>query len=273
MTTCKSSRLGTNALVDAYLTAKEYVILNGYAAEIDWQDGLRFSNISETDFLREAAWVVLSAGMRESVVRKKFTPLTAAFCWWASAGEILRHRAKCEADALVVFAHRRKISAICEIAKRVDAVGFTRLRESIHQGSVDYLATLAFIGPVTRYHLAKNIGLDVVKPDRHLVRIANAAGYGEPHDMCKVVSAQTGDRLSVVDVVIWRFATLEPSYLTRFRARRNDGTASLPKANCNRGRCRPRVSKASGAVSVLAECIRDVAGRIDRDAEAASIHP
>lgn len=219
MTTCKSSRLGTNALVDAYLTAKEYVILNGFAAEIDWQENLRFGHIDEAGFLREAAWVVLSSGMRESVVRSKFALLSEAFRQWKSASEIIRHRATCEAAALVVFAHRPKIMAICEIAKRVGSSGFDKLRELIRLGGVDYLESFPFIGPVTRYHLAKNIGLDVVKPDRHLVRVAHASGFGSPADMCEVISAETGDRLSVVDLVIWRFATLEPAHLIQFEAR------------------------------------------------------
>ena len=36
---------------------------------------------------------------------------------------------------------------------------------------VNYLTTFDQIGPVTAFHLAKNLGLDVVKPDRPLVRM------------------------------------------------------------------------------------------------------
>lgn len=62
----------TIALAIAYLTAKERIIEAGYAHEIDWQDNRSFKQINESEFLREAAWVVLSSGFRESIVRRVF---------------------------------------------------------------------------------------------------------------------------------------------------------------------------------------------------------
>ena len=41
-------------IIEKYLNAKELVISKGFAAEIDWQDGVRLSEISERYFLREA---------------------------------------------------------------------------------------------------------------------------------------------------------------------------------------------------------------------------
>jgi hypothetical protein len=65
-------------------------------------------------------------------------------------------------------------------------------------------------------HLAKNLGLPVAKPDRHLVRIAGAAGYPNVDALCKDISEITQHPPSVVDVVLWRFATIQPSYLDSF---------------------------------------------------------
>ncbi len=81
---------------------------------------------------------------------------------------------------------------------------------------VDFLKTLDFIGPITCYHLAKNIGLDVVKPDRHLVRITEATKFANPHDLCSLIAEMTGDKITVVDLVLWRYATLNDQYVSIF---------------------------------------------------------
>ena len=70
-----------------------------------------------------------------------------------------------------------------------------------------------YIGPVTMYHLAKNIGLPVAKPDRHLVRIAKMENYQDVQTFCQDVSKLSGDSIPVVDLVYWRYATIERNYL------------------------------------------------------------
>jgi hypothetical protein len=191
---------------------KETVISKGFASEIDWQNDIRFSDVTEHDFLRETAWVTLSSGMREAVVRSRFPAISAAFYSWRSAAQIVRNSEQCKECALAVFHHRPKINAIISVAQCVVTAGFERFKKHIEQGGVDFIRRLPFMGPATSYHLAKNIGLDVVKPDRHLLRVATAAGYESPRRLCEHIAESVGDRLSVVDLVIWRFATLNPSY-------------------------------------------------------------
>lgn len=219
MNNAARTRLSNINLVDAYLTARETIVSLGYGFEIDWQEKIKFANVSEAVFLRESAWVILSAGMRESVVRLKFKPITAAFMNWESAATIAKLRRRCEARAIGIFAHVGKIRAICAAAERVAAEGFSTIKRLISSKGIDYLETFDFIGPVTRYHLAKNIGMDVVKPDRHLVRMAAAAAFANPADLCGAIADATGDRTSVIDLVLWRFATVQPDYLDWFRER------------------------------------------------------
>jgi hypothetical protein len=170
------------------------------------------SNVDESCFLREAAWVVLSAGMRESVVRSKFTAFSAAFMNWVSAETIIRNSECCRQTAGGIFAHPRKINSIVGIAETIQDFGFESFKNKICVDGVDFLQSLPFIGPVTSYHLAKNIGLDVVKPDWHLVRVSALAGYADPSEFCQIIGDAVGDRLSVVDLVVWRYATLNPGY-------------------------------------------------------------
>jgi len=206
-----------DSLVSVYLDAKDYIIAAGYAAEIDWQEERRLSDVTECGFLREAAWVILASGMSEFVVRCKFPLISKAFFNWASANQIVKGRVSCRINALHVFHHERKIDAILRIASLVDNVGFSNVKLDIQHEGLEYIRRLPFMGSVTSFHLAKNLGIDVVKPDRHLVRIAKTTKYDSPQEMCELIASSTGERLSVIDLVIWRFATLNRDYLIPFK--------------------------------------------------------
>ena len=195
-----------------YLDLKDFVLRAGYGRELDWQAEVDFEATTETDFLREAAWVVLSAGLSERLVRRRFGLVSSAFLEWCNATEIGKHRERCRSQAMMAFAHRAKIDAIVSIVSEVAEVGYECVKESIRQDSVSYLQRLPYIGPVTSYHLAKNLGFAVVKPDRHLERISKITGHASPLEMCTEIADVVGDSLPVVDVVCWRFATLTRHY-------------------------------------------------------------
>lgn len=203
-------------LIDQYVDAKEIVINEGYSSELDWQLELDIKTNTESDFLREAAWVILSSGMRETTVRSKFNEISDSFMGFESALNIVYKAYQCRSDALKYFNHPKKIDAILSVAFRVFFDGFESVKNSIEFYGVDYLQSLDFIGPATSYHLAKNIGLNVAKPDRHLCRVAEATGFNTVNDLCNKISSLTGDSISVVDLVIWRFATIRNDYLSWF---------------------------------------------------------
>ena len=77
---------------------------------------------------------------------------------------------------------------------------------------MSFLKTFDFIGDTTCYHLAKNIGLNFAKPDRHLLRISKIIGFDSPHALCKLISDYVADKIQVVDLVLWRYATLDSNY-------------------------------------------------------------
>lgn len=206
----------TERLIAAYMTAKESVIEAGFAAEIDWQSQLDFDDVTEQDFLRESTWVILSAGMRETVVRAKFPAISRAFLGWLSARTIVRRSEHCRQSSLSVFAHEGKTEAILFLVTVVYRTGFETVRSRIKDEGVDYLQSFPYLGPATAFHLAKNLGLNVVKPDRHLVRISERTGYSSPDAMCRDIAEIVGDKEAVIDVVLWRYATLNRSYLATF---------------------------------------------------------
>lgn len=207
-----------HSLAIAYYNAKTHVISNGYAPEIDWQDDLCFNEVTEQDFLKEIAWVVLASGMSDKVIRSVFPKMTNAFYNWESAEFIIENKRKIKRNALKVFNYEKKIDAILNISNTVYQSGFGTVKTLIEKEGVDFIITFPFMGPATSYHLAKNIGLQVAKPDRHLVRIANTTGYNCVNKMCTDIASLTEDKISVIDLVLWRYAAITKNYLSLFKA-------------------------------------------------------
>ena len=197
----------------AYSEAKTYVLNSGFHNEVEWQANISFSDMTECDFLRESAWVILNSGMRESVIRKYFPELSLCFFEWESAEKIFESKTFCYEAAIDIFNNDRKISAIIDMSARLCHLTFDKIKESLEKAPIEFLQTFKHIGPITSYHLAKNLGLQIAKPDRHLVRISNLLGFGDVQDLCSKISKDSGDSVSVVDIVLWRFATLRHDYL------------------------------------------------------------
>ena len=197
-------------LIMTYLAAKARLITLGFGEEIDWQQERDISTVGESEFLKEFAWVVLSSGMREAVVRSKFNQISEAFYYWQNSHLISDNSSICLEKALQVFNHSSKMNAIVKACKIICKQGFANVRRRILHSGIEYIRTFPFMGPTTSFHLAKNLGIDVAKPDRHLVRISSMFGYATPNDLCKTIAEGVGDRVSVVDLVLWRYATLFP---------------------------------------------------------------
>jgi hypothetical protein len=196
-----------------YAFAKSVVVQNGFAPEISWQSKVRLEDLTESTFLREFAWVVLSTGFKETIVRNVFQNISECFFNWKSALSIVSHKTTCFRDAMQHFRNTSKISAIIDAADRVELLSFPVLKRRIIENPISTLRSFSFIGPVTVYHLAKNIGVAVAKPDRHLIRIANSAGFTDVQEFCNEIANLTGDSISVIDIVFWRFATLKRDYI------------------------------------------------------------
>lgn len=196
----------TSDLVSAYVAAKHEVIAAGYIDEIAWQQHARLIDLDPTTFTREAAWVVLSAGMSTRIVQQRFPQLGAALHQWDPEAIVADPDA---ADrAFTLFAHPSKIQAICTIAGAAARLGTAGLLAALDQDPRGFLTTLPYIGPVTWAHLAKNVGVATVKADRHLERLSRACHRAAPHELCEEIASWLDEPMPVVDVVLWRYATL-----------------------------------------------------------------
>lgn len=169
-----------------------YLSDNGYADEICWAETLPpLEQQTPGAFLQEYVWVVLNAGMREQVARTIY-------------GRFLAGR-----DPAAI-GHPGKRAAV-ERALREHEAWFATLLAA--EDKLAYLESLPWIGPATKYHLARNLGIEVVKPDRHLVRLAARFGYASPDALCRAIQAEAllpglEMRLGTIDLVLWRYCNL-----------------------------------------------------------------
>ena len=170
-----------------YRSLREEVAHLGYEKEIEWAETVGPPE-SGRSFACEAIWVILNSGMKNTVARRIATKVFEALGKSRSA-----HTA---------FGHEGKADAIDRIWTEASAL-LKAYRAS--EDKLAFLEGLPWIGSTTKYHLAKNLGMDVVKPDRHLLRIAGHYGT-TPHALCAQLAGESGDRIGTVDYVLWRAA-------------------------------------------------------------------
>lgn len=155
------------------------------AQDIAWAEGIKPPTDPEA-FAREAIFVICNSGMKNTVARGIYNRCITALAEGRSASAVFKHAGKCGAMDDI---WRRRAELLADYTAAEDKLAFC--------------ADLPWIGPITKYHLAKNFGVDVVKPDRHLVRIA-IKYQTTPDDLCRRIAEDTGYRVATVDTILWR---------------------------------------------------------------------
>src|SRR4051812_34024717 len=110
-------------VVCAYVHARDVVIDAGYHWEIHWQEGRHLRNVNSVEFLSQYAWVVLSSGMKETVIRNKFPAILRALDEFRDVGKLLKRGKSYRAKVLKVFGNVRKVNAIFETLSRINTEG------------------------------------------------------------------------------------------------------------------------------------------------------
>lgn len=176
---------------DEYLSLRYQIVELGFDYQIAWAETVSEPGTAE-EFAREYIFVVCNSGMKAQIARAIFERVMEAIF----AG---RHPSE-------VFGHRGKADAIWEVWQSRH-LWFNKYLSVPDTEMVDFFETMPWIGGITKWHLAKNCGADVVKPDRHLVRVAEMY-QTTPDDLCRTLAAVTGDRIGTVDYVIWQCCNL-----------------------------------------------------------------
>lgn len=175
-----------------YTTLKDRLVERGFGGDVEWAQGITRPETPE-DLAAEAAFVILNSGMKNTVATRIWEEKVRPRLW-----EGLSVR---QSD----FGHPGKRKAINGIWKdrRTLWRAFMDIPSDDNAAQLAFCRSLPWIGPITQYHLAKNLGVDCAKPDRWLERVANVSG--ETVDgLCARLAAVSGDRIGTVDVVIWR---------------------------------------------------------------------
>ena len=173
--------------------------------EVDWANSISpetFKNLRSKRFLSEYCWVVYASGFKVSTIEAIFPDLKTAFKDFE-----LEDLAKMKSTKplLAIFNNERKASSFLEGSKVIAKEGFSAFKKRLQNAGIDMLEDLPGIGPITKFHLAKNIGLaDEAKPDVWLVRAADACS-STVEELVAFLSEKYAMSRHAVDVILWRY--------------------------------------------------------------------
>lgn len=180
-----------------------------YGDELKRIGFIRFDQVGPNFFFMEYIWVVHATGFSAKAVGKFMAKLVEAYGSW----DVLADESFDDAFSRVklVCNNPQKAKAIWKMAGIIrdgtKAQGFAQFRDE-KLSTPDLLATLPYIGKVTCFHLGRNIGLlDCVKPDLHLIRLAQHFKLKDCTTMCKKMGEGTGLPLGIVDLIVWYAAS------------------------------------------------------------------
>ena len=201
--------MAKEAIIQFYKQAKQFIIEQGYQWEIDLVYSRTWEQAQPDHFFAQYCFVVFNAGMKNQVAQKIYEKFMATMDMELD-GETMQETADARIKSLdvSVIGHEGKRGAIRDAIKSYRR-WFKELQiKKNNERRVEYLETLPWIGKITKYHLARNLGIDVAKPDRHLVRLCEKFGFENVQEMCGYISKSTGDRIGVVDLILWRGSNL-----------------------------------------------------------------
>ncbi len=178
--------------VDHYRSIREAIISYGFQHEIDWAENLKAPACAD-DMAFELIWVICNSGMRFQIAQKIYAKVESAL--------------KSGKTADSAFGHKLKAKAMDGIWKYRDDLFKAFGKLGTRDEKLAWCEKLPHIGPITKYHAAKNLGMNIAKPDRWLQRVADESGEGV-QEMCLRLSTESGDRVATVDLVIWRACNL-----------------------------------------------------------------
>jgi len=169
-----------------------------YSKMLDYYRRLKLDHVTPETFWWEYVWCVYASGFNAKVLTKLFPDLQDALGMWylLSMEDRWYHVAP-------LFSNVRKYNACRKTAQLLASYDSWDLFKQDHLQNTESMRKLAYIGSITCYHLARNLGMDAVKPDLHLVRLADHFGWPDPETMCHYLSGLYEERLGVVDLILW----------------------------------------------------------------------
>lgn len=153
--------------------------------DVAWAEGIK-EPIDADDFALEAIFVICNSGMKNTVARGIYERVVKQIHAGAPVREVFKHDGKVKAIEAIWFDRKPLFAKYLAADDKLAAC-----------------EALPFIGGITKYHLAKNFGAQVAKPDVHLQRLADHEGV-TAQQLCERIAVETGYRISTVDTILWR---------------------------------------------------------------------
>jgi hypothetical protein len=121
------------------------------------------------EFAKHAVYVVLAGGFKQKTAKIKHHAIMNFLQGLApgtSKNKVIR-------ELLKIFGNKNKVNAITDIWLNRSKYrnGYYALKKEPLEAKLDYLLTMPHIGPITRNHLARNLGEDVAKYDIWIQRL------------------------------------------------------------------------------------------------------
>jgi hypothetical protein len=176
---------------------------------------LRPPRLCPQDFAKEAFYVILASGFSQKTAKRLWAEIVR-YCEGRGDRPVLFD------DLFDIFHNRNKINAIVKMWQhRAEYCGgFYAL--STADEKIKYLATLPHIGKITAHHLARNLGISVVKYDVWIQRLglacANKKGcpsfpiLPDVQEACDALFSKLESAAALprgyIDVVLWKSCQL-----------------------------------------------------------------
>lgn len=172
--------------------------------------------LSSKEFAKEVIYVILAGGFSQKTAKRKFFEITEF---------IEKYGAQDIQSLLKIFNNKNKINAISKVWINQKNYCDKYYLMKDHEEKVEYLGTLPHIGKITRNHIARNLGINMVKYDVWIQRLGTYL-LGSEKDLDLIgfplnskienyakkvfddVSDKTNNPIGYIDVILWKACQL-----------------------------------------------------------------
>ncbi|EHP94480.1 hypothetical protein MetexDRAFT_0679 [Methylorubrum extorquens DSM 13060] len=191
---------GDRVPVSLWLRLRTWMIANDpdAAPMLDWSRTIEPPPHADK-LAGEIVWIILCAGKTAQAARTIETRVWDALDAGRPVVEAYGHRGRAAAIETVWHDRHRLFAELGEHLGDDDAL-------------LAWCRSLPWVGAITCYQLAKNLGRDVPKPDIWLCRLAGIPDrpvgrteerFAACRDLCAPLAEASGDRVAAVDSLLW----------------------------------------------------------------------
>lgn len=159
---------------------------------------MSLDTLKPQEFFEEYIWVVYASGFSVRRLEEVKDRLYRAY------GRYKDLDSKRKRKVLAVVNSVRKWNAVHDTAVTMQTMRWDHFKKT-YLSDLDKMTALGYIGPITKFHLGRNLGFNVAKPDRHLVTLAERFGCSSVDEMCQYLSQEHSLKLKEIDFILWKF--------------------------------------------------------------------